>query len=340
MKICICGGGSLGHVCTSIFCRLQDIEVNLFTQHPERWQHEIQVEDCHGNVFQGHLNLISHKPEEVVTNSDIVLLCLPGYAIKDTLKSIRPHIGHAIIGSIVSSTGFFFFAHEILGHSAKLFGFQRVPFIARTAIYGQSASLLGYKPQIAAALENINDPESFRKTIESLWKTPCRLLDNYYEASLTNSNPILHTGRLYSMWKDWEGEVYLRNPYFYQEWTDEASQTILEMDAEFQTLLRTCPVTPNAIPSLLDYYECHNIKSLTHKIRHIPAFRHITAPMKEAEGGWVPDLESRYFAEDFPYGLRFIWQLSHEKGIAVPTIDKVYEWGITLKSKTYNRKRV
>ncbi len=337
MKICICGGGALGHVCAGIFYHTPNVEVNIFTQHPEFWQHNIQITDCQGKSFNAYIHTISKIPQKTVANCDMILLCLPGYAIESTLKEISPYIGHAIVGSIVSSTGFFFFAHQILEKGTKLFGFQRTPFIARTTTYGKSARLLGYKPQIAIAVENIKDKESLQKAIELLCKTPCRILNNYYEASLTNSNPILHTGRLYSMWKEWKGETFYRNTLFYKEWTDEASRIVLEMDNEFQELLKTYPVSNNAIPSLLDYYECHDIESLTYKIRHIPAFQDIASPMKEKNGGWIPDLESRYFTEDFPYGLRFIRQFSHEKGINIPMIDKVYEWGTTLKSQIHNR---
>lgn len=95
----------------------------------------------------------------------------------------------------------------MLGEVAKLFGFQRVPYIARTERYGHSANLLGYKPQLAIAVENVENREQFRQLVEKLWMTPVKLLGSHYEVSLTNSNPILHTGRLYSMWKDWSGEV-------------------------------------------------------------------------------------------------------------------------------------
>ena len=37
--------------------------------------------------------------------------------------------------------------------------------------------------------------------------------------------------------------------------------------------------------------------------------------------------------EDFPYGLKYIWQLAHEKGISCPNIDKVYEWGMSKINK-------
>lgn len=328
-RLCICGGGSLGHVCAGVLSSQEDVQVNIFTQHPERWSNQIQVKDENGRIFKGLLNVISSNPEEAVKDCDIVLLCLPGYAIETTLKSIKPYVSNCVVGSIVCSTGFFFAAHKILGEQQKLFGFQRVPYIARTEKYGQSANLLGYKPQLAIATENIEHVEDFRILVERLWSTPTKLLTSYYEVSLTNSNPILHTGRLYSMWKDWDGEVFDHNILFYKEWTNEASQTLIDMDAEFMQLLAVLPVSKGAIPPLLEYYESTDAESLTRKISSIKAFQNITSPMKSVENGWIPDFESRYFTEDFPYGLKIIVDLAKEKNINCPHINKVFEWGMS-----------
>ena len=335
-KVCICGGGSLAHVCAGVLSSQPEVEVNIFTRKPELWSHQLEVTDSRGKVYNGNLNIIDNSPEEALKDCDIVFLCLPGFAIEGTLNSIKPYIGNAVVGSIVCSTGFFFAAHRILGEDARLFGFQRVPYIARTKEYGHTANLLGYKPQLAIAVENVEDNEAFRQLVETLWMTPVKLLGSHYEVSLTNSNPILHTGRLYSMWKDWDGEVYDHNILFYKEWTNEASQMLIDMDAEFMQLLDLLPVTKGAIPSLLKYYESQDAESLTRKITSIPAFQNITSPMKEVGGVWIPDFESRYFTEDFPYGLKYIWQLAHENNIYCPNIDLVYEWGM---SKISNSKK-
>lgn len=328
-KVCICGGGSLAHVCVGVLSSQPEVEVNIFTRKPESWSHQIEVTDLNGKVYNGSLSIISNKQEEALKDCNIVFLCLPGFAIESTLESIKPYIGNAVVGSIVCSTGFFFAAHRVLGEDARLFGFQRVPYIARTTEYGHSANLLGYKPQLAIAVENVEDRETFRQLVETLWMTPVKLLGSHYEVSLTNSNPILHTGRLYSMWKDWNGEVYDHNILFYKEWTNEASQMLIDMDAEFMWLLDMLPVNKGAIPSLLEYYESHDAESLTNKITSILAFQNITSPMKEVDGGWIPDFESRYFTEDFPYGLKFIVELAKEKNINCPNLNKVFEWGMS-----------
>ena len=334
MKICICGGGSLGHVCAGVLSSQDDVEVNLLTGHPQKWNPDLVITDLEGKKYSGHLSKISDRAEEVVPGCDIVFCCLPGFAIEEVLEKIAPYLNEKMaVGTVVSSTGFFFKAHQILPPKTRLFGYQRTPYIARVQRYGHEAALLGYKKEVAVATEHIDEKEQLRETLERLFSTPTLLLNNYYEASLTNSNPILHTGRLYSMWKDWNGECYDHNIFFYKEWTDEASQTIIDMDKEFMALLDYLPVDKKHIPSLLEYYESTDAPSLTHKISSIPAFLPIGSPMKEIEGGWVPDFGSRYFTEDFPHGLRYIKDLATQYHLQTPVIDRIYEWGLSKLEK-------
>ena len=325
IKVCICGGGSLGHVCAAVMAS-QGAGVSILSGHPENWSTAVEATDPDGKVFRGQLEGVSSSPEKAVSGADIVLLCVPGYLIEKTLRDIKPYIGSAAVGTVVSSTGFFFFAHDILGADARLFGFQRVPFISRVKEYGRSALLLGYKKSLLVALENL--PDSFGKTLEELLLTPVEIAANYLQVSLTNSNPILHTGRLYSLFKGRENQVWDHNVLFYQEWTDESSQMLIDMDAEFFRLLDKLGVED--IPTLLDYYDSTDAASLTRKISSIPAFMNITSPMVQVPGGWKADFGSRYFTEDFPFGLRWIKELARKNNIETPVIDKVYDWGMNL----------
>lgn len=329
--ICICGGGSLGHVVAGYLAANKPVKVNILTQRPERWSREIVVDTPDGRVLHGGLNVVSSDPAEALSDVDVVLLCLPGFAIRDELIKIGPYLNKdTYVGSVFSSTGFFFEAMQLLGEDIPLWGFQRVPFIARTEEYGHSAHLLGYKSAHNIAVERCDDKEGFRALIESLFDAPVTLLRNYYEASLTNSNPLLHTSRLYTMFGgENEGRVFPRMILFYEEWTVEAAQLLIDMDEEFFTILRYLPVSEGYLPRILDYYESHDAESLARKLSSIQGFKGITSPMTETSEGWVPDFASRYFTEDFPYGLRYIWELAHQLNIDVPYIDKVYNWGIS-----------
>ena len=344
MKITICGGGNLGHVTGGFLASDEKNEVSLLTTRPERWAEEIVVYEGQGarskeqensqgqetNVYRGHWQRISAEATEVITDSDMVLLCLPGYAIGPVLEQIKDALcAKTWVGSVVSSTGFFFEAMKRLPGSQPLFGFQRVPFISRIIEYGHSAELKGYKESLNVAVEQTTERETIRKTLEELFHTPVNLLDSYYAVSLSNSNPLLHPSRLYTLWKDWQpGISYDNNPGFYEEWTDAASKLLISMDDEFQRLLVRIGLKAGCIPPILDYYESEDAPSLTRKIQSISAFKNIASPMVQLAGGkYIPDFKSRYFTEDFPYGMRFIVETAHQYQQPIPVIERVYKWG-------------
>ena len=332
-KICICGGGNLGHVCAGFLASQKDVEVNLLTMHPERWLSDVTVVDPEGKRFVGHLSCVSSDPAIALSGAEMVLLCLPGYAILPTLQKIASFVStEVLVGSVVSSTGFFFEAMRVLPDN-PLFGFQRVPFISRLIEYGASAELKGYKKSLSVAVEQSEDKQGVCSLLQRLFAVPVKLMDSYYEVSLSNSNPILHPARLYTMWKDWHpGVVYERNPFFYSDWTLEASELLIKMDNEFQALLRALDIREDAIPTILDYYECSNAESLTQKFHDIPAFKGILSPMIQTAEGFIPDFHSRYFTEDFPYGMRYIVETAAKIQAPIPTIDRIYQWGCSCLS--------
>lgn len=332
MNVTICGGGNLGHVTSGFFAAQDDLQVSLLTTKPERWSRYLEVVDVNGKTYKGKLERISSEPKDVIPEADIVLLCLPGFAIHEVLCDIKTWLNKkSLVGTVVSSTGFFFEAMKVLPPNQPLFGFQRVPFISRIINYGHVAELKGYKDSLSVAVEQTGDKEHIRATLEKLFNTPTKLLDSYYEVSLSNSNPLLHTARLYTMWKDWEpGVSYDNNPEFYCDWTIEAAALLIAMDAEFQALLKEIGVKEGAIPTILDYYESKDAASLTRKLHSITAFKGILSPMIiNKYGKYEPDFSSRYFTEDFPYGMRFIVETAKKYKVEIPTIDKVYNWGIS-----------
>lgn len=330
MKVCICGGGSLGHVIAGWSAAKGKAQVSVFTSRPAEWSSDIVVDTPEGDILRGHLEKVSDEPDEVVSTADVVLLCYPGYLIESALRRLKPFLREdAFVGCVFSSTGFFFVAREVLEPDQPLWGFQRVPFIARAGEYGHSAHLLGYKNELGVAVENVPTEEklSFAEFLSEWFERKVTLLNNYFEASLSNSNPLLHPAVLYDMFAG--DKVYDRKIYLYREWSESAAELLIKMDEEFFRLLEVLPVRRGFLPTILDYYESKDAASLAAKLRSIPAFQNLEAPMKQGPTGWVPDYSSRYFSEDFPYGLKLICTLAHEKGVPVPTLDRVLEWGMS-----------
>lgn len=328
----------MGHVTAGFFAAQNDLQVSLLTTKPECWSQYLEVVDVNGKTYKGKLKRISSEPKYVIPEADIVLICLPGFAIHDVLCSIAPYLDEkTMVGTVVSSTGFFFEAMQFLPQNQPLFGFQRVPFISRIINYGHVAELKGYKESLSVAVEQTKNKEDVKATLERLFNTPTKLLDSYYEVSLSNSNPLLHTARLYTMWKDWTpGMDYDKNPEFYCDWTIEAAELLIAMDEEFQALLKSLGLKEGSIPPVLQYYESIDAESLTIKLHSIPAFKGIPSPMITNQyGKYEPDFSSRYFIEDFPYGMRFIVETGEKYGVGLSNIETVYNWGINIIEK-YN----
>ena len=324
-RICICGGGALGHVIAGVLATFSDCEVTIFTRRPNDWHSLLTIALPDGKMLQGNLLKVSGDPIDVIPNADIILLCLPGFAIKETLRTIKPYITSQYVGSVVCSSGFFFAAHEIFPEETALYGFQRVPFVSRVEKYGEKANLLGFRERLYMVCENIED----RQELADFWAehlyTPVSLLDNYLEVSLTNSNPLLHPSRLYGLWHDWQdGVLYEHRPLFYKEWDDFSSETYINCDKEFQQLTKVLGIN---ITDVLTYYESTDAQSMTHKFQSIASLSTIQSPMIKVEGGWIPDFKDRYFTEDFPYGMQVIKDLAVKHNIETPTIDKVLVWG-------------
>ena len=322
-------GGNLGHVCAG-FLANRGHQVSILTTKPTLWGKSLEIVAPDGN-FVGELPTVTSEPRKVIPQTDIILICLPGFAIHEELEKIKPFLPiGSIVGTVVSSTRFFFEAFKVLPSDTPLFGFQRVPFISRTIEYGHRAERKGYKETLSVVIEQTDAKEPIRQQIEQLFEKPVTLLDSYYEVSLSNSTPLLHPSRLYTMWKEWQpGITNPRNPQFYAEWTLEASTLLIQMDEEFQNFLKVLGLKPGCIPTVLDYYESADATSLTQKLRSIKAFQGINSPMKEVPGGFIPDFTSRYFTEDFPYGMRFIVETAPKHHVDIPTIEEVYRWGMS-----------
>lgn len=333
-NITIIGGGSLGHVIAGWLAN-KGYTVTVLTRNPDNWNKTLTIH-YNTNTFATHLYRITKDAEKGVKDADVIILTVPGYANASELHYIQPYLKDgSFVGGVFCSSGFFFEALKILPQNIKLWGFQRVPFIARVGQYGHTANILGTKSELNIAVEraSLEEKEEFREWVESAFDTPTILRNNYLEVSITNSNPILHTARLYTMFRDWTDEMRAdHNILFYEEWTEEAADLMIKMDSELFKIIEYLPVNKNYLVPLLDYYESHDAKSLKEKLSSISGFKGITSPMKQDERGWYPDFQSRYFTEDFGYSLRYIWELGKKYCVDTPLIDMIYKWG-TIKAK-------
>lgn len=331
--ICICGGGGQCHAIAP-WLTTKGYQANILTNRPSDWnENSFKYNLPEGASKNVKLGVISDNPQDVITDADIVILTVPGFANEKELEKIKPFLKEgAFVGGVFSSNGFFFAALKILGSQFPLWGFQRVPFIGKVKEYGKEGNILAYKTEFVIAVENCSpeQKEEFRKWVEDTFGQPTRLMSHYLEVTLSNSNPILHPARIYTWLMDWDGKTLEQNPLFYEEWTDDASQVYIGLDDDLHKLIHKLPIDNGCLPSVLDYYNQSDAHSLTKKLRSIESFKNIRMPVTKIDNGYLPDFNSRYFAEDFQYGLRFIYDLAKQYNVDTPTVDKVYLWGNDL----------
>ena len=338
IRVCICGGGSQGHISAGVIGSNSNYCVSILTRKPTLWSHQFKTVDLDGKEYLAQLDVITDKPEEVIPMADVVLICLPGYAICDELKKIKPYISeNTIIGSVFAGSGFFLDVQKVLGKSVKAFGLQRVPFTGRPLEYGHSARLKGYKPYLKVATINIDNQTEIVNLLLDWYHTPVYGLSHYLEATLSNSNPLLHPCRLYVLFKDWTPErIYKTIPFLYdKDWDDESSSLWVACDNELSEIIARLPVNRTEVPTVLEYYGCENIEQLTRKMQSIIPFRGVQPHMIEVEGGYKLDTAHRYFIEDIPFGLVLIKSFAELLSVSTPFIDKVLYWAQSLMGKEY-----
>jgi hypothetical protein len=334
-SICICGGGSLGHVIAAVLSN-KGYVVNLWTGHPGKWQSEIAISDLNGKTFKGALHVVSNRPEETVAVSDVILLCVPGFMIEQMLCEAKPYVRPGmLIGSVVCSNGFFWIARHILGTAAGLFGFQRVPYICRITEYGKSAVIKGYKSKLKIAGCPNTPVDVLAGMFSQVFETPTYVLSHYLEATLTNSNPLLHPARIFGMLSRETTDSFDKEFLFYEEWDDYSSDVLIHCDNEFQQIIEKLPVNRKEISGILEYYESTDAASLTRKIRSITAFKGINMGVIRESGTYRIDYSNRYFTEDIPFGLLIIKSIAVVMKLETPCIDKILLWMQNKMQKEY-----
>jgi hypothetical protein len=328
MNITIIGGGNVGTLMAAEFA-YRGHNVTLYTAEPKSWNETIEVYSAEEEMlFSSRLYRVTNSLKEALEGSEFVWITLPAFLFGKLSNDILQYVEKGqYIGIVPGSGGAEFAFQRLVEKGCILFGLQRVHSIARIREYGKSVYMLGRKQELQIGAIPAKESLPISYILTNLFGIRCKALPNYLSVTLTPSNPILHTTRLYTMFKDYNEErMYPRNIFFYEEWDDESSKNLIDCDDELQVLCDQIPMPLESVQSLRNYYESFTIPAMTGKIKSIKAFRGMMSPMKRVENGWIPDFESRYFTADFPWGLKVIKEIASVFGVVTPSINKVWNW--------------
>ncbi len=332
MNITIIGGGNIGTQ-FAVHCAAKGHIVKILTTKPEKFSKKLAIVDKFKNIIlQSEIAEATSNVENAIKNANLLFVTVPAFMVDNVVKDIKDFVKKGTYICMVPGTGGAECVFkQLISKGIIFFGLQRVPSVARLCEYGKVVVADGYRDKLyISSIPNIYK-EDCRKIISDLFDMRCDTLDNYLNITLTPSNPILHTTRLYSLFKDYHvGYVYDNIPLFYEEWNNESSEILLKCDYELQQICRKIENIKNidlsSVRSLTYHYDSYTPEEMTNKIRSINSLKGLKTPFLKLGDGYVPDFNSRYFIADFPYGLAIIKQLAKLANVNVPNIDLVLNW--------------
>ncbi|MBY0757232.1 NAD/NADP octopine/nopaline dehydrogenase family protein [Clostridium sardiniense] len=343
MNIGIIGAGNIGTYLAAYASTKENCKVWIHTSKPESFKETLVLIEEEKNLSHDvKLHCITSSLEEVVCNSDYILITHPSFMMEKTLKEVSKYVSQGtVIGAIPGFGGKEFFIDELLEKGCIFFGSQRVPSITRLESYGECVHLKQKNKFMKLSVIPHKYSDSVCKTMTNLIDINCYPLDNYLSITLSPSNPTMHPSRLYELFKDYKsGVTYDRNPYFYEEWGNLASDTLLKLDDELETIVDSLnefnDFNRDDFEKIKLRYKISVPEELTNEIRTAPGFKGIRTPMANASSeNYIPDLSSRYFIEDIQFGLCIIKAFAEICVVDTPTVDKVIYWAQNLLDKEY-----
>lgn len=144
------------------------------------------------------------------------------------------------MGTIFGQGAFDLQARYVLGEdiakkNLTIFSLQYVPFLCRASSYGKQVDIIGPKKHLYVASyppERVNEV----CTIMSLaYMIPSIPIANFLNITLCPSNQIIHPGRVYGFFKDWDGKTTFKAkdmPKLYEDLDELSAQYIQLLDDE------------------------------------------------------------------------------------------------------------
>lgn len=322
--VCVVGGGNTGVALAVDISQRKN--VTLLTSKAIEKQSVLEKIDTDTNKTEYGKNVkVTADFEEAYKDAEMIVVTLPSFCIPKFTEEISG-FNPKIILFIPGFGGKEFFMQDMKKKGCIIAGFDRSLYICRleTPVKVKASK----KKSIRLACLGSENVEKISKEVGKIMAVNCEPLKNYLTVTFTPSNPILHTARLYSMFREADFTTkFPRMIKFYAEWTNESSDLLLNMDNELHKICNAITdFDLSGVIPLSIYYESDTVEKMTKKITTIKSWHEMNSPMVEIDGSFYIDSKSRYFKEDFPYGLFILLEFARVYAVDVPYMTKVYQW--------------
>jgi hypothetical protein len=313
----------------------------------------------------GRVDVVTNLPEEVIPESDVVIVSIPAFGHEMYFSAIAPYLTPGtIVGVMVAEGGTDWAARHCFGDRGNdivFFGLETLPWACRYETYAHMVNVRETKQIVNVAV----DPPQKRFEVSAVLqyligmheKSSPRSIPEYHPVSnllsmtLMNMNAFVHPSIIYCKFKDWDGVTpFPEKPLFYEGVDEFTAATLTSINTEIKAIKA-------AVFATYPEVDLSNVVCILEWLRHaygdpIPdsadmqeamncvcklsgRYAGILHVMHAVEGGFVPDVTYRYFTEDVPCGLVVIKGLAELFDVDTPTITTVIEWMQEKMGKQY-----
>jgi len=216
-----------------------------------------------------------------------------------------------------------------------------VPFLCKAVEYGKKAKIIGPKKNLYIATFPLNKGHEACYLMSLFYTIPSIIVPNFLSLTLCPSNQIIHPGRVYSFFKNWDGVTPFKKsemPLLYEEIDEDSANEIQLLDDEIQAIKKAIndkfpqvdlsQVIPIGTRICAMYEgQVKDTSSLQKIFSTNNGYKHIVFPMVPVEGdesgeNVVLNLKARFFWEDMPFGCVILKNIAQLAGVPTPSIDK------------------
>lgn len=339
MNILIIGAGNIGTAMAAMISQNKEHRVTMLTSKPELWLPTLRFSSGTAGAWKesGRIQATGDW-EEAFADAEMIFVTVPSFLKRKYVEKMHPYIKKgSILIFVPGCGGIEFFCNTLISQGVIVGGADRVPCVSRIQEYGKSVRL-DWKQGIRYGCLQAGYTDQICGMLSEILSMKCSPVKNYLAVTLTPSNQVLHTSRLYALFGKIEKDQYFPgNILFYGEWDDTSSDYLLKCDEELQKICRALDqMDLSEVISLKIHYESDTIEKMTKKISSIVSLKNIESPMIQSENGsYQVDWDSRYFTEDFPFGLCILKGIGEICGVDTPFMDEMLQWYSTVAGKEY-----
>ena len=218
-----------------------------------------------------------------------------------------------------------------------------MPFTCKAPEYGRTAKINGVKSDLRITAVPTHKQDKIALMCSHLWAIPAVPIPNFLSLTLTPSNQIIHPGRSWGIFKDWDGVTGFEPseiPRIYADLDDASADMIQNLDDEIQGIKTAlCEAYPkldlNFVPPVKERIISNyrdsvgdptSLRSVFNTNRGYSKGLYHVVPHPEEEGKVVPNTGHRFFIEDVPYGLCVLKGIGEIVDVPTPYIIQMIQW--------------